>query len=300
MIKEMDADIFIGCKLRPTSFGIALIKKWFTGKPVMVDIEDWEAGFYYHAGFWGRVGRFLNFSNPNGLPYTWLMEKLIGFADSIIVSNRFLQKRFTGTMIPHCRDTTILNPDNFDVQKIKQSLDLEKNRVIMFLGTPRAYKGIDDLIQAVEKLQYPDVRLVFVGAESSFAPQQSNIIVIPKTPFDQLPKYLSAADILVVPQRDTTDTQGQIPAKIFDAMAMAIPVIATNVADIPEVLGGNGYLVEPGKPEELAETLKYVLDHPEEAKEKAMQARQRCIELYDIKIMENKLQSMIEELHPSA
>ena len=148
----MDADIFIACKLRPTSFGIALLKKWFTGKPVMVDIEDWELGFYYHSGFWGRVGRFLNFSNPNGLPYTWLMEKIIGFADSIIVSNKFLQNRFTGCLIPHCRDTTILDPDLFNDQEIKQSLGLEGNRVIMFLGTPRPHKGIDDLIQAVESL----------------------------------------------------------------------------------------------------------------------------------------------------
>lgn len=299
----MDADIFIACKLRPTSFGIALLKKWFTGKPVMVDIEDWELGFYYHSGFWGRVGRFLNFSNPNGLPYTWLMEKLIGFADSIIVSNKFLQNRFTGCLIPHCRDTTILDPDLFNDQEIKQSLGLEGNRVIMFLGTPRPHKGIDDLIQAVESLDYPDVRLVFIGAEPSFQSRQGNsflnkkkVVVLPKIPFDELPKHLSAADILVVPQRDTTDTQGQIPAKLFDAMAMAIPVITTHVSDIPEVLGGNGYLVQPGKPEELTRTLKYVLDHPEEAKEKGLRARQRCVDLYDIKVMETKLQSLIEKL----
>jgi len=76
-------------------------------------------------------------------------------------------------------------------------------------------------------------------------------------------------------------------------------VVATHVSDIPEVLGGNGYLVEPGKPEELARTLKHVLDHPEEAKEKGLQARQRCVELYDIKVMETKLQSLIEELTTS-
>ena len=307
MVREMDADIFIACKLRPTSFGIALLKKWFSGKPVMVDIEDWEAGFYYHSGFWGCVGRFLNFSNPNGLPYTWLMERLVGFADSILVSNRFLQNRFTGCLMPHCRDTTALNPDKFDALEIKKSLGLEKNRVIMFLGTPRAHKGVDDLIQAFDSLDYPDIRLVFIGAEPSFDPQrnkslsnQNKIVVLPKMPFDELPKHLSAADILVVPQRDTTDTQGQIPAKLFDAMAMAIPVVATHVCDIPEVLGGTGYLVDPGKPEELARTLKHVLDHPEEAKEKGLQARQRCVELYDLKVMETKLQHLIEELIDSS
>lgn len=303
MLREMEADIYIACKLRPTSFGIALLKKWFSKKPVLLDIDDWEAGFYYHSGFWGTVGRFLNFSNPNGLPYTWLMEKLVGFADAIIVSNKFLQNRFSGSLVHHCRDTSVLNPDHFDSQEIKKSLGLEKNQVIMFMGTPRAHKGIDDLIKAVDSLNYPDLRLVFVGAESSFNPvknsppsTQDKVVVLPKIPFKDLPRHLSAADILVVPQRDTTDTQGQIPAKLFDAMAMAKPVITTRVSDIPEVLGGFGYLVEPGNPEELALTLQHVLDHPEEAKERGFRARERCIELYDLKVMEEKLQKLIKEI----
>ena len=272
-----------------------------------MDIDDWEAGFYYHSGFWGKVGRFLNFSNPNGLPYTWLMEKLVGFADSIIVSNRFLQNRFTGNLVYHCRDTTVLNPDKFNSQEVKKSLGLENNRVIMFMGTPRAHKGIDDLIKAVDNLNYSDLRLVFIGAESSFNPvrnspssTQEKVVVLPKVPFKELPKHLSAADILVVPQRDTTDTQGQIPAKLFDAMAMAKPVVTTRVSDIPEVLGGCGYLVEPGNSDELSLTLQHVLDHPEEAKEKGLRARERCIELYDLKIMEEKLQKLIVELTNSS
>lgn len=303
MLREMDADIYIACKLRPTSFGIALLKKCFSGKPVLLDIDDWEAGFYYHSGFWGRVGRFLNFSNPNGLPYTWLMEKLVGFADSIIVSNRFLQNRFTGCLIQHCRDTTVLNPDNFDSLKIKGSLGLEKNRVIMFMGTPRAHKGIDDLVQAFSSLKDSDLRLVFIGAEPSFNPTRNcpisiheKVVVLPKIPFAELPKHLAAADILVIPQRDTTDTQGQIPAKLFDAMAMAKPIVTTRISDIPEVLGENGYLVEPGNPEELALTLQHILDHPQEAKARGLRARERCIELYDIKVMEKKLQSLIKEI----
>ena len=79
-------------------------------------------------------------------------------------------------------------------------------------------------------------------------------------------------------------------------MAMAKPVITTRVSDIPEVLGGNGYLVEPGNAEELASTLQHVLDHPEEAREKGLRARERCIDLYDIKVMEAKLQNLIEKI----
>ena len=165
----------------------------------------------------------------------------------------------------------------------------------MFMGTPRAHKGIDDLIKAFESLNHSDLRLVFIGAEPSFNPRQEKIVVLPKTSFNALKKHLSAADILVVPQRDITDTQGQTPAKLFDAMAMAKPVITTRVSDIPEVLGGNGYLVEPGNPNELASALQHVLDHPDEANKKGIAARKRCIELYDIKVMEKKLQALIDK-----
>ena len=39
IIKDIDADILIACKLRPTSFGIALIKKWVSNIPVILDIS---------------------------------------------------------------------------------------------------------------------------------------------------------------------------------------------------------------------------------------------------------------------
>ena len=46
IIKDIDADILIACKLRPTSFGIALIKKWASNIPIILDIDDWELGFF--------------------------------------------------------------------------------------------------------------------------------------------------------------------------------------------------------------------------------------------------------------
>ena len=303
MIKDIDADILIACKLRPTSFGIALIKKWASNIPIILDIDDWELGFFYHTGFWGKVGRFFNFSNPNGLPYTWLMEYFTGYADSTIVSNRFLKNKFSGSIIYHCRDTSKLNPKNFDTDLMKAKLGLEGKRVVMFLGTPRPHKGTGELFTAMEKISDPEVRLVLIGAGSSVQRyidnmkiNQDKVIVIPKIPFIELPDYLSAADILVIPQRDTTDTQGQIPAKLFDAMAMAKPIITTPISDIPEVLGGHGYLIEPGNSEQLANTIKFIFANPEEARLKGQNARKRCQELYDLKVIERELTAQIKKL----
>ena len=173
----------------------------------------------------------------------------------------------------------------------------------MFLGTPRPHKGTGELFTAMEKISDPDIRLVLVGAGSSVQRYMDNmkinqdkVIVIPKIPFNELPDYLSAADILAIPQRDTTDTQGQIPAKLFDGMAMAKPIITTPISDIPEVLGGHGYLIEPGNPEQLANTIKIIFANPEEARLKGQNARKRCQELYDLKVIEKELTSQIKKL----
>jgi glycosyltransferase involved in cell wall biosynthesis len=80
-----------------------------------------------------------------------------------------------------------------------------------------------------------------------------------------------------------------VPAKIFDAMAMAKPIIATNVSDIPEILDSCGWIVEPENPRQLAETIKYVFEHPVEAKENGKKAREKCKREYSWNTMEKIL-----------
>ena len=72
-------------------------------------------------------------------------------------------------------------------------------------------------------------------------------------------------------------------------MAMAKPIIATNVSDLPEILNGCGWIVEPGQPKELAQAIQYVLDNPDEAANNGLLARARCKEKYSYDAMEKVL-----------
>ncbi|HIF02790.1 MAG TPA: glycosyltransferase [Nitrospinaceae bacterium] len=303
ILEAIDGDLILASKLMPTSFGIGLQKKYSSGKPLLLDIDDWELGFFYHSGFWGRVGRFLNFSNPNGLPYVWRMERLIRYADGISVSNRFLQKKFQGVLLPHCRDTTILDPIKFDSDKIKEKMGFQNKRVVMFLGTPRPHKGLDDLLEAFKKIKASNLKLVIIGVENQqkFLNKvdlsiRESVVVLPKTPFQKLPELLSIADIIAIPQRQTSDSVGQIPARLFDAMSMAKPIIATRVSDIPEVLDGCGYLVDPNNPSQLVNTIQYILNNSDEARVKGDAARERCRKKYDIHNLESGLSGLIEQV----
>jgi glycosyltransferase involved in cell wall biosynthesis len=303
ILDAIDGDIILVSQLMPTSFGIGLQKKKSSGKPLIVDIDDWELGFFYHSGFWGKVGRFLNLSNPNGLPYVWRMNSLVRCADAVSVSNRFLQKKFGGVLLPHCRDTTVLDPLKFDSDKIKEKMGFKNKKVVMFLGTPRPHKGVDDLLTAFKIIDNPDLNLAIIGADNhqEFLERieqsiRHRVVVLPKMSFDKLPELLSAADIIAIPQRRTSDSVGQIPARLFDAMSMAKPIIATRMSDIPEVLDGCGYLVDPNQPAQLAEAIEYILSHLDEARAKGQTARERCRRMYDISNLEFGLSKLMKKV----
>jgi glycosyltransferase involved in cell wall biosynthesis len=303
ILDAIDGDVIIASKLMPTSFGVGLKKKYLSGKPLIVDIDDWELGFFLHSGLFGSIGRSLNFSNPNGLPYVWRMERLVDFADAISVSNRFLQNKFGGTLLPHCRDTSILDPIKFDPNRIKEKLGFPGKKILMFLGTPRPHKGIDDLLSAFKNIKDPDLRLVIIGVENQReflkgvdSSIRDRVSVLPKTPFNKLPEYLSAADIIAIPQRLTSDSIGQIPARLFDAMAMGKPIIATRISDIPEVLGDCGYLVDPNKPSQLADAVLHIMSHFNEALLKGLAARERCKQMYDMHNLESGLCKLVEQV----
>ncbi len=79
-------------------------------------------------------------------------------------------------------------------------------------------------------------------------------------------------------------------------MAMAKPIIGTRVSGIPEVLGESGWIVEPGNPERLSESIRYVFDHKREAAEKGLVARERCIKNYSYQAMEKEILSVVHKV----
>ncbi len=294
-----DGDVLLASKPRPTSYGLALLARRQRRRPLLLDIDDWELGFFYRSGVWGRVGRALNVGNPNGLPWTWAMERLVGHADAITVASRFLERRFGGVLVPHVRDTDAWDPARFDGAAARARLGVGEAKVVMFLGTPRGHKGVDDLVEAMAGI--PAARLVIVGAEPDHPmsrrwAERPGVIVRGPVPFDEVPRYLAAADVVAVPQRATSDTLGQVPAKLFDAMALARPVVSTSVSMIPEILEGCGLVVPPDDPPALAGAIRRLVEHPDQAAQLGARARARCDERYSFRSARAALFPLIDAL----
>jgi glycosyltransferase involved in cell wall biosynthesis len=300
LLELIDGELIYASKPRPTSFGVGLLARLRRRRPLLLDIDDWEVGFYYQARGLRRLGRFLNLADPNGLLWTWLMERKVRRADGLTVASRFLADRFGGTLLPHVRDTEAWDPTRHDGAAVRAKLGVAGRKTVMFLGTPRGYKGVDDLVEAVGRLGGSvTVVLVGVNLESQDARRWAAlpfVRLVGKIPFDEIPGYLMAADVVAVPQRATAATIGQVPAKLFDAMALGRPIVTTSVSMIPEILDGAGVLVPPGDVPALAAGLRRLLDDPATAAALGRRSRERCVAEYSFTAARARLFPLIEEV----
>ncbi len=300
LLELIDGDVIYASKLRPTSYGLGLLARARRPRPLLLDIDDWELGFFYRSRPWRRIGRALNLGNPNGLPWTWLMERLVRRADAVTVASRFLQSRFGGTLIPHVRDTEAWDPARHDPGWARAALGADGRPLVMFLGTPRAYKGIDDLVDAVASLS-GRVLLAIVGVkpdsvEAARWGRHPFVRLVGEIPFDDVPRYLVAADVVAVPLRATSDTRGQVPAKLFDAMALGRPVVATAVSMIPEILEGCGLVIPPDDVRALGAALQRLLGDRALAETLGRRARSRCEEHYSFAVARRRLYPLLDGL----
>lgn len=301
-LKKIDGDIVYAVKPKPTSFGLSLIKKLQTKRPVILDMDDWELSWY--GGFEWKYQPNLKqlyrdiFKKDGALRFPdhplyiqWL-EKIVKLADTITIDTEFLKQRFGGIYIPNGKDTAMFDPSKYDPQQSRIRYGLCDYRILMFPGAPRPHKGVEDVLMALDILNQPDLRLVIVGG-SPYDDYDNQliqkwgrwIIKLPKCPVAEMPRVVSAADVVVVPQRDTIIARAQFPLKLTDGMAMAKPVLSTKVGDIPEILGGTGYLVDPEQPEQIAETIELIFKNSSSAKEQGQKARERCIKFYSVDTM---------------
>lgn len=92
-------------------------------------------------------------------------------------------------------------------------------------------------------------------------------------------KYLKAFDVFILPS-----VKEGFPWSILEAMSAKLPVIATNVGAVPEIIedGLNGYIVEPRNPQEISERVHTLLDSSSVAQEMGIQAHQRILFAFSI------------------
>ena len=143
----------------------------------------------------------------------------------------------------------------------RRRFGLPLNAHLILISGHQAYKNHSTCFLAVQKLRQTlrrDVWIVRVGENLKTAStrEDSPVIDLGLVPSDVMPFVYNAVDSLLFPS--WYEGFGWPP---LEAMACGIPVVASNVGSIPEIVGNAGYLCAPDDVGTLAEGLRQVLEN---------------------------------------
>lgn len=172
---------------------------------------------------------------------------------------------------------------------VVQTPSTPSGRIVLNVGKFEYKKGQDVLIEAFARMkgQYDDLELVLVGATDQALPALqalcrhhnlgSRVHFFQDLPHDHMAVIFQKASIFVLSSR--IEPFGLV---LLEAGVFAIPVIASRVGGIPEILedGNTGRLVPPDNPAALAECLCALLDDPITAQAMGLRLRQHVVSAF--------------------
>lgn len=174
--------------------------------------------------------------------------------------------------------------DKFELRKTL-ALPLDK-KIVMYVGHLYGWKGVDTVLKAAKLLDdKKDMLFVVVGGDAGeqkeFLAKMKeagieNMLPLGNQPKKEIPKYLRSADILLLPNSGKSEESVKYtsPIKMFEYMASGVPIIASDLPSLKEVLNGeNSLFVKPDNPQSLAEGIEKLLDDKKLSEKFAMRAK---------------------------
>jgi len=171
-------------------------------------------------------------------------------------------------LIYHGVDTQKFNPKK-EEQKLSDNLGLFKSPTIISVRMLEPLYDVESLVKAMPLVikQVPETKLIIAG-EGEQRNYLENLVgslgissairFVGQIAHDELPKYLSSANIYV----STSLSDGGIAVSTLEAMASGLPIVVTDCGDIKKWItdGENGFIVPVKAPEAIAAKVIYLLE----------------------------------------
>lgn len=266
-----------------------LLLQRITRKPVIYDVHEYYADSILSKEW---IPSFLRgpISKVVDKVEKMIAKRLAG----VITVNRHMEglfKRFNkNTIIVHNY------PFRAFVEKLNDKSQIDPFTVIYIGGVSRG-RGYQVMLNAMRIVKEKELRTrciivglvnraglpqVFLSEEKSLL-QEGGIGLVEGVPYEEISRFLSEATIAWIPWLATPNNLKGTPVKLFEYMAAKLPIVASDMGFIKEIIRENncGLLAEPGNPEAHARAILYLFEHPEEAREMGENGRRAVEEKYN-------------------
>ena len=232
------------------------------------------------AGIFNALGFKTVFESHSVSSKKSFFFSFVNFVKIVVTNSKGVAKEFTDRgfkkvlSLPNGVDLSKfqINLSKIDLRK-ELSLPLDK-KIALYCGYLYKWKGVDTVVALAEKFQNYHKDLIFVIVGGSIQDVENykkvvadkkllNIIFLGEKNRNDVPKYLKASDVLLLPNSAISEESVKYtsPIKLFEYMASGVPVVASDLPSIREILSEeNSVLVDPDNSDSLGMGILKVLN----------------------------------------
>jgi glycosyltransferase involved in cell wall biosynthesis len=302
----LKADVVIASS-GPITVGIpGLIAKWFRGRKLVFEARDlWPEGAV-------KMGVI---KNPVVVKLSYWFEKVCYRNSSAIIGlspgiQQDIQSRF-----PKANVHSVTNAANISLFSTPQNYPgaLPAHSYALYFGNIGQVNHSEYLIDAARILRQAgrkDIYILLIGEGQLKAQLRArvkhenleNVLFLDLMPKSSLVGYIQHALASVIPLKPIPVFDTSSPNKLFESMAAGVPVIQTTQGWIKEFMDEHktGFTVDGHHPEQLADLLVMLKDHPERATETGARGTVVAKKFFDKDYLAEKMLQVLKTVHESA
>jgi glycosyltransferase involved in cell wall biosynthesis len=209
-------------------------------------------------------------------PYAQVLARILGRPVDAVVRNAAMVSGGDADPVPD----EVRRSDRFHVL-----LDLpSERRIVLYMGQVMGGRGLRQLFEAIALVDDADLVVAGFGPDyeryrgiAAALPHAGRIHFTGPVAPSEIPSWTGGADVAAMPvQPDTLNHRLNTPTKLYDAMGVGVPVVASDLPGIAPIVRetGCGELCDPTDPADVARAIRRIIDAPDEER---VAVRLRCL-----------------------
>ena len=229
-----------------------------------------------------KISRYLWYS------FLIMQKKVAPKLETIVTPSKSSKNGIVAEFNCKSSNITVIN-NGLDYEEFAPISNVErnKNRLITTASADVALKGLDFSLKALKLLKKnnPKIHLIIIGAPKKNGHTEKlikklniedNVIFKKNISKEKIKELYSTSSIAIV-----SSLYEGFGYPVIEAMSCEVPLIATNISSIPELVRSYGILIDPKDEKKLSFNIEKVLNNYDDYKDNAIKGRQHVIETFN-------------------